>query len=302
MIAVTQKIDLSHSNCSLFIKREDLLHPHISGNKWRKLKYNLIAFEESLCDSIVTFGGAFSNHIAATAFACQEKGISCVGVIRGEELVSKVSENPTLRFAQQCGMKFEFVSRETYKSKDSEGFKNQLKQKYGQIFYLPEGGTNAHAIKGCEEILSVEDQEFDYICCPVGTGGTISGIINASHDHQKIIGFPALKGDFLTDEICKFAQKSNWELSQAYHFGGYGKVTSEFIAFLNDFYARFGIPLDPVYTGKMMYGIFDLLEQGFFSNGSKILIIHTGGLQGIGGMNQFLEQKKMTKINFNEKI
>lgn len=298
MISVNQKINLPDSDCSLYIKREDLLHPYISGNKWRKLKYNLETFLSSGCDTIVTFGGAFSNHIAATAFACQEKGISVVGIIRGEELVTQTTQNPTLRFAQACGMKFEFVSRELYRKKESKEFQDYLKTKYGQIFYLPEGGTNEDAVKGCEEILTTEDKEFDYICCAVGTGGTISGIINASEDHQKIIGFPALKGEFLTSEICKFAKKTNWRLAHDYHFGGYGKVTSELIRFLNDFYIQNNIPLDPVYTGKMMFGVLELMKTDFFPKGSKILTIHTGGLQGILGMNQLLEKKQMEKIEF----
>lgn len=284
----------------LHVKREDLLHPFVSGNKFRKLKYNIEFIKQNLLDTLVTFGGAYSNHIAATAFACKENGLSCVGVIRGEELWKEINNNPTLRFAQQCGMKFEFVTRDLYRDKDSVEFLNYLKTKYGNCYILPEGGTNDLAIKGCEEILNAEDSEFDYICCAVGTGGTISGIINSAKPHQKVIGFPALKGDFLKNEICKFANNKNWELIQDYHFGGYGKVTEELIAFINDFYEKTSISLDPVYTGKMVYGVLDLVKWNYFPKNGKILLIHTGGLQGIAGMNKLLEKRKMTKIIVNE--
>lgn len=196
MQVFNQNIEQSNSTISLSIKREDLLHPFVSGNKFRKLKYNILKAKELHCNQLITFGGAFSNHIAAVAFACQEAQIESVGIIRGEELVNKISENPTLLFAQKCGMKFEFISRESYQNKNAESFLSELESKYGKHYLLPEGGTNDLAIKGCEEILTDEDANFDYICCPIGTGGTISGIINSSLPHQKIIGFPALKGDF----------------------------------------------------------------------------------------------------------
>ena len=285
---------------SLVIKREDLLHPFVSGNKFRKLKYNLIDFKEQGYDSLVTFGGAFSNHIAATAYACKENQINCIGVIRGEELPPLINENPTLKFAQLNGMKFEFISRTLYREKDSESFKEYLKSKYGNCYILPEGGSNLPAVKGCEEILTENDAQYDFICCPVGTCGTISGIINSAWSHQKVIGFPALKGDFLKDEIRKFAKNNNWDLITDYHFGGYGKVNDELIDFLNRFFRETKIKLDPVYTGKMVFGVVDLIYQGYFPENAKILMIHTGGLQGVEGMNRYLEQKKMKKIDFNE--
>ena len=234
------------------------------------------------------------------AFACQEVEIESVGIIRGDELADKIQNNPTLLFAQNCGMKFEFISREVYQNKTSESFISELNTKYGSPYLLPEGGTNDLAILGCEEILTKEDIHFDYICCAVGTGGTISGIINSAKPNQKIIGFPALKGDFLKDEIRKFAKNNNWELITNYHFGGYGKVTEELIGFINQFYIDTKIPLDPIYTGKMVFGIMDLITNNYFPNGSKILMIHTGGLQGITGMNDLLEKKKMNKIVFDE--
>ncbi|WP_371683005.1 1-aminocyclopropane-1-carboxylate deaminase/D-cysteine desulfhydrase [Flavobacterium sp. H122] len=286
-------------NVSLFIKREDLIHPYISGNKYRKLKYNLLDFESDGYDSLVTFGGAFSNHIAATAFACKEKGINAVGVIRGEELWKEITNNPTLKLAQECGMKFEFVTREQYRNKDSDEFKNYLQEKYGNCSILPEGGTNGLAVKGCGEILTPEDRDFDYICCAVGTGGTVSGLINSAKPHQKVIGFPVLKGNFLQEEIRKFAKNDNWSLESDYHFGGYAKVTDGLIDFINNFYQETNIPLDPVYTGKMVYGVLDLINKNYFPENSKILVIHTGGLQGIRGMNMLLESKGKKTIQID---
>ena len=161
---------------------------------------------------------------------------------------------------------------------------------------MPEGGTNELAIKGCEEILTNQDKIFNFVCVPVGTGGTISGLINSANENQKILGFPALKGDFLRKEISLFTRKDQWSLINDYHFGGYGKINSELITFINQFKQETKIPLDPVYTGKMIFGIVDLIRKGYFKNGSKILAIHTGGLQGISGMNMKLQQKGLPLI------
>lgn len=283
-------------NISLHIKREDLLHPIISGNKWRKLKYNLEAAKNQNQSKLITFGGAFSNHIVAVAGAGAAFGFETIGVIRGEELQDKISENPSLLEAQNLGMKFVFITREEYRNKESVEFIDGLRKVYGDFYLIPEGGTNDLAIKGCEEIVTESDNEFDFICCAVGTGGTISGIINSSNVNQKIIGFSSLKGDFLQNDIAKFATKQNWSINCDYHFGGYGKVTDELIDFINSFYSEQEISLDPIYTGKMLFGIYDLIEKGFFPEDSKILAIHTGGLQGIKGMNNFLEKKGKTKI------
>ena len=277
----------------LYIKPEYLGHEHISGNKLRKLKYNLIAAKKDRHQTLLTFGGAYSNHIAAVAAVGKEYGFETIGIIRGEELNTKVGGNPTLNFAQKCGMRFKFVSRTDYKQKSQTSFIKNLTEEFGDFYVLPEGGTNRLAIKGCEEILTEADKEFDYICCPVGTGGTISGIINSSTENQKILGFPALKGDFLKLDIAKFAHKSNWELITDYHFGGYGKINKELISFINQFKTKYQIPLDPIYTGKMMFGIMDMLKLEKIPKNSRILAIHTGGLQGIQGMNNKLKQKKL---------
>ena len=295
--SINQPIKLPQKfNVELYIKREDKIHEYISGNKYRKLKYNLIKAEELGYATLLTFGGAFSNHIAAVAFAGQKFGFKTIGIIRGEELEDKVTDNATLKFAKANGMLFKFVTRSSYRDKTSNEFIEKLKSEFGEFYHVPEGGTNALAVKGCEEILSDRDTMFDYICCAVGTGGTISGLINSAKPHQQVLGFPALKGDFLSSNISKFVTRSNWKLITDFHFGGYAKINEELIEFINQFKLKQGIPLDPVYTGKLMFGVYRLIEDGFFPKQSKILVIHTGGLQGIAGMNQKLKQKKLPLI------
>lgn len=289
---MNQKITYELPNgITLEIKREDLLHPFVSGNKFRKLKYNVLQAKAENQSVLLTFGGAFSNHIAAVAYAGKEQGFETIGVIRGDELRNKISENPTLSFAQECGMRFEFVTREAYRHKTETAFIEQLQAQFGSFYLVPEGGTNNLAVKGCEEILTEFDAHFDFVCSAVGTGGTISGLINSALPHQKVLGFPALKGDFLQNEIHKFVNNKNWELITDYHFGGYGKVTTEFIEWMNWFYAQTGIPVDPIYTGKMVFGVMDLIQRNYFPPKSKILMIHTGGLQGIAGMNAKLRNQ-----------
>lgn len=295
-----QQIAINHPNITLYVKREDLLHPYVSGNKFRKLKYNLSQAKTDGKDTLLTFGGAFSNHILAVAAAGKELGFNTIGVIRGEELKSKVDQNPTLQKAQDLGMNFEFVSREIYRDKNQSEFIKQLSEKFGGFYLIPEGGTNDLAVKGCEEILTADDEKFDYICCAVGTGGTISGVINCSKSGQQVLGFPALKANFLTEDICKFVAKTNWELITDYHFEGYAKVSEELIKFINEFYQKYQVPLDPIYTGKMAFGVIDLINRNFFPENSKILMIHSGGLQGIAGMNKILKQKKQLEINIDD--
>jgi len=297
---LNQNIDINFPNeISLTIKREDINHPFISGNKLRKLKYNLLQAKAENKTTLLTFGGAFSNHIAAVAYAGKEQGFKTIGIIRGDELFDKIEENPTLKFAHENGMNFEFVTREEYRLKSELSFIQKLKNNYGDFYLIPEGGTNELAVKGCEEILNNEDSVFNYVCCAVGTGGTISGLINSTFPNQKILGFPALKGDFLKDEIRIFAKKDNWDLISDYHFGGYGKVNLELIEFINAFFEENKVPLDPIYTGKMVFGVIDLIHKNYFPSHSKILLIHTGGLQGIEGMNLKLKQKKLPILKTN---
>ena len=302
MQSTNQKIQIVLPNgIELFIKREDKLHPIISGNKFRKLKYNIEEAKRLNQTTLLTFGGAFSNHILAVAGAGAEFGFKTIGVIRGEELESKIQENPTLVKAQELGMQFYFVSRTAYRDKEEPSFISHLHEKYGNFYLVPEGGTNNLAIKGCEEILTNTDKEyFTHITCAVGTGGTISGLINSSTEKQQIIGFSSLKGAFLSEVIRNFVSKTNWSINDNYHFGGYGKVTDELIQFLNSFYSQTAIPLDPVYTGKMVFGVLDLIQKGYFPENSKILMIHTGGLQGIKGMNFALQSKNKEIIRYDE--
>lgn len=285
----------------LYLKREDLIHPLVSGNKFRKLKYNLQQAKEHNKKTILTFGGAFSNHILATSAAAKLNDLNSIGIIRGEELGGEnlektLSENETLRNAKAMGMQLHFIDRESYRDKGNTLFIERLKNKFGDFYLVPEGGTNNFAIKGCEEILTKEDDNFDVICCPVGTGGTIAGIINSSSDHQQILGFSALKGDFLKEEVASHVKKINWEIIIDYHFGGYAKVDKGLIDFINKFKSEYNVLLDPIYTGKMMYGILDMIEKGEFSKNTRILAIHTGGLQGISGINKKLVRKNLPQI------
>ncbi len=294
--------DLLEFDVSVFMKREDQIHPFISGNKYRKLKYNILKADEQNKQSLLTFGGAFSNHISAVAFAGKEFEFHTIGIIRGDELGidldKTLEQNITLCLAHEHGMEFKFVSRSDYRFKHTPEFIEELKNEFGDFYLVPEGGTNELAVKGCEEILKPEDDIFDVICCAIGTGGTISGIINSAKANQKVLGFPALKGDFLHHEIKKYiVEGKNWNLINDYHFGGFGKVSAELITFINNFKDETGIPLDPIYTGKMMFGITDMIKKGTIKKGTKILAIHTGGLQGIDGMNSRLQKKNLELIS-----
>lgn len=277
-----QKIDYQNDyGIELYIKREDVLHDEISGNKFRKLKYNLDEAKRQGKSRLLTFGGAYSNHIAAVAAAGRDYGFETIGVIRGDELALKYQENPTLKKAEEDGMQFYFATRTQYRDKMNVAFLEKLQQQFGDFYVIPEGGTNHLAVKGCEEILTEEDEVFDFICCAVGTGGTISGIINSLQSHQKALGFPALKGGFLFDDIRPYVKNQQWDLILDYHFGGYAKVSDELRLFIKEFNQKYLITLEPIYTGKMVFGVLDLISKGKFPEKSKILIIHTGGLQGL---------------------
>lgn len=281
----------------LYIKREDLLHPFISGNKYRKLKYTIQETQRQGCKQLVTFGGAYSNHIAAVAALGKEMNFSTVGIIRGEELSAKWHTNPTLKQACECGMNLQFVSRSFYReNKMHPAFLHSLRQKWGDFYLIPEGGANQLGIKGCEEILTPQDNEFTIIACSVGTGTTLAGLINSAKPHQQVIGFSALKGTFSETFLRTHTHHARWRLVNDYHFGGYGKINTTLLTFINTFRDTTGIPLDPVYTGKMVYGIIDLIKKGSFRENSKILLIHTGGLQGIEGMNHRLIGKQTGKL------
>lgn len=275
------------------LKREDQLHPTVSGNKFRKLKYNLLQAKQEGYNTLLTFGGAFSNHLTATAAAGKIMGFKTIGVVRGEE---ERKLNSSLQFCQDQGMILYPISRSDYRQKHLPELMMQLKKKFGVFYPLPEGGTNSLAVKGCTEILTDDDACFDLIACSVGTGGTLAGLIESASPHQKIMGFSALRNLSLEGEIKKWTNKQNWTINHDFSFGGYAKVSYDLINFINTFNKNFKTPLDPVYTGKLLFGIFDLIKNKKWPRGKKILVIHTGGLQSIEGMNQKLSKKKWPKI------
>lgn len=280
---------LEEKGVRLIIKREDLVFPKIPGNKWRKLKYNLEQAQKMGFSSILSFGGAYSNHLAALAQAGSIYDIQTIGMVRGE---APKQFNPTLLTAQENGMQLRFIDRQVYRQYTQDQDWASLQKQYPQSYFVPEGGTNMLALKGCAEIIEDIADPYDYICCPAGTGGTVGGIICGLDGKKKILAFSALKGNFLIGEINQLTlertQKiyDNYELITEYHFGGYAKFDAVLLEFMQSFYQDHNIPLDPIYTGKMMYGIFDLITQNYFEPGSRIVAIHTGGLQGVEGFNE----------------
>jgi 1-aminocyclopropane-1-carboxylate deaminase len=276
---ITEESERTH--VKVLIRREDQNHSFVSGNKWWKLKYNLLRAIEEKYETIITFGGAYSNHIYATAAACKELSLKSVGIIRGEETLQL---NSTLAFAKDCGMTLEYISRDAYRKKSEPEFLKSLQEKFGQCFIVPEGGTNELAIRGSEELgHEILKTDFDYCCLPVGTGGTIVGIINAFDGQRKIIGIPVLKdGGFLNGEIKKYlkADFKNWQLLLDYHFGGYAKTTPELNSFVEHTTVS-GIPTEFVYSAKLFWAVRDLLSKKFFERGSTVLLVHTGGLRAV---------------------
>ncbi len=269
----------------VLVRREDLNHDAVSGNKWWKLKYNLVEAVRLNSKTILAFGGAYSNMVYATAAAAHEMGMNSIGVIRGEETFPT---NHTLSFAKKMGMQLHFVSREAYRKKSEQHFIESLKGKFGDFYMLPEGGTNELAVKGCMEFGKkiMDETEFDYLCLPVGTGGTAAGIIAGIAGKKEVVGFSSLKGgEFLENEIkpllekCRLTDPGNWSIETQFHFGGYGKANDELNGFIRQQLLENQLPLDPVYTSKMMYGIVRLISEGYFKPGSTVLAIHTGGLQ-----------------------
>lgn len=286
---------LTSQGVELWVARLDLVHPYISGNKWFKLKYNLIHALQSGHSHIVSFGGAFSNHLHALAAACSYLGLASTGVIRGEVLYPL---NPTLSDCEAWNMSFLPVTRMQYREKTSASFLHMLEERLGSFCLVPEGGSNLLALKGMSEVAETIFETLghcDYLCCAVGSGGTIAGLTLGVGTVGQCIGFSALKGaDYMTSEIGSLlsryqqeyatAEGAPWQLNHDYHFGGFARVRPELIEFIGQFERAFNIPLEPVYTGKMLYGVFDQIKKGAFKRGSRIVAIHTGGLQGRRGM------------------
>ena len=284
-------------NIRLFLKREDLIHPHISGNKYWKLFYNINSYLEPKPENpfIITFGGAFSNHIAATAALGKKFQLKVLGIIRGEELQNKFQENPTLKLAHENGMEFRFVTREAYRNKES--LTQILQKEFPEALIIPEGGTNDRAVEGIQYMLNSETKSFDYLCTAVGTGGTVAGISKFAEENQQVLGFKVVDDDSLYNRVVELSKRNNCKLIEA-HDGGYGKISDENIRFINVFKEKYGIQLDPIYTGKMMKKIFELIDDNYFPDGSKILAFHTGGLQGIFGANERLKKQNRPLIDF----
>ncbi len=288
-----------HAGVELYVLRLDLMHPWVNGNKWFKLKYNLLEAKEKNFTTLLTFGGAYSNHIYATAAAGNLFGFRTIGVIRGEE---RLPLNATLSFAVQQGMQLVYLNREMYRQRNTPALEEYLRQSFGEVFIIPEGGSNLNGVRGCTEII--DRAAFNHICVACGTATTLAGITLSLHEGQRAIAFPVLKnGAFLAQEIeslltnylasdlpTPYNSPASWELVCDYHFGGYAKVNDELLLFNQQFTQEHGVPLDYVYTAKMFYGVMDLLQQGFFCKGDRLLLVHTGGLQGNVGMEERLQR------------
>ncbi len=289
--AVLQKIIFPEEvDVNIFVKRLDLIHPFINGNKWFKLKYNLQYAKENDYITILTFGGAFSNHIHATSAAGKIYGFKTIGIIRGEE---HLPLNPTLSFATQNGMKLFYVSRNYYRKKDSDEFKDWLNKKFGDVLIIPEGGSNLLAIKGASEIPNLIETNYDYLVTACGTAGTLSGLIVGLQNNKNALGISILKGaEFLRKNVENFTYKfsreifTNWKIIHDYHFGGYARINRDLISFIRQIEKLNDIILDPIYTGKMLFAVFDLAKKNFFGINKNIVCLHTGGVQGIEGMKQ----------------
>lgn len=287
---------LDRAQISLAVKREDLLHPTISGNKWRKLKFNLKYALDNRIETIITFGGAFSNHIYSTAAACKELGLKSVGLIRGDY----DKHNPTTMFARKCGMELRFIDRLSYKEKENSDVVKSILSQYSNYILIPEGGSNDLAIEGLHELSNeINATKYSIILVSAGTGSTASGILSNLHPDKELWVFSSLKSNYLKQEILEKTPASKHQqlrFISDYHFRGYGKTTPELINFINDFKAQTGIPTDPIYNGKLIAGFHDMIEQGQAINSNSYLWIHTGGLQGIAAYNYMAEKKNRDMI------
>ena len=284
--------EAARRNIRLLLLRDDLTHPELPGNKWRKLRYNLTEARRLGHDTLLTFGGAFSNHIAAVAAAGRLTGLRTIGIIRGEETLPL---NPTLARAATDGMTLRYLDREAYRRKQEPEFLAALLQQTGPAYVIPEGGSNALALPGCAELVTelAAETRFDYLCVACGTGGTLAGLLTGLAPQQQAVGVAALKnGGFLRTDVDALTQAAtgrtfpNYDLRTEYHLGGYARFSPELLRFIQEFQARHGVLLDPVYTGKLLFGMLDLLQQDYFAAGSTVVAVHTGGLQGWAGFRQ----------------
>jgi len=265
---------------SVDMLRLDAIHPIISGNKIFKLSYFLEEAKNSSRKQIITFGGAYSNHLAATAFACDNAGLKSIGFVRGE-MPEKLSH--TLKFCKENKMHLEFISRSNYKKINTPDFLDKLIKKFCTFVLIPEGGFSEKGAEGAMQICDHYNfKNYTHVCCAIGTATTFAGLIKASKE-ETILGFPILKNlDDIEDRLqyLNIPSSKKYITIPDYHFGGYAKKNAQLISFMNLFYDENKIPLDFVYTGKMMFGVNDLIHKNYFPKGSKIICIHTGGLQG----------------------
>jgi 1-aminocyclopropane-1-carboxylate deaminase len=266
--------------------RLDVLHPVISGNKWYKLKYNVQQAQKNGYDTILTFGGGYSNHLVATAAAAHMAGLKSVGFVRGVYVVP----TPTLQTCAEYGMQLIPILQEEYKLKSDAAWLQELQHKYPKAHIVPEGGANEWGRAGVAEIADYIDHTYSHVCVSAGTGTTYTGLRNALPAAIQVYGYVPMKGGtYLEDEVQQHLLTANCQLFADWHFGGFGKVSDELIAFMNAFYKTTAIALDIVYTGKMMYGIQQQLRQGVFPQDANILCIHTGGLQGNASVKDRLQ-------------
>ncbi|HEX8350842.1 MAG TPA: pyridoxal-phosphate dependent enzyme [Hymenobacter sp.] len=290
----------------LLLLRDDLTHPELPGNKWRKLKYNLQAARNQAYDTLLTFGGAYSNHLAAVAAAGRIQGFCTIGVVRGE---AHQPLNPTLAQAVADGMELRYLDRTTYRRKHEPDFLAGLLHEVGPAYVLPEGGSNTLALPGCAELVTelATQTSFHTLCVACGTGGTLAGLLTGLAGQHYALGFAALKGgSFLQEEVARLTHTAlgttytNWSLLTDYHFGGYASFSPELMIFIRQFQERHGVLLDPLYTSKLLFGVLDLLEQNYFAEGTTVVAVHTGGLQGWRGFRQRFEARSTWWPDFSD--
>lgn len=275
---------LDSKKINVFVKRDDEIHPLISGNKYRKLVYAIEKMKKEGVKCVMTFGGAYSNHIHAFSYAAKINGFKSIGIIRGDELKDKPL-NETLSFAKENGMELIFVSRKEYKKRNEKEYINKMIEKY-KCAVIPEGGTQYYSKFGLKDMITeinCQVETYDWVVSAVGTGGTISGIIDAIPKKATALGIMVLKGieKDTIETISDFTEKKNYELVDGYHFGGYAKYNEELIDFINKFKEETGIQLEQVYTGKAMFALYDMIKRNKFKENTNIVFIHTGGLQGL---------------------
>jgi 1-aminocyclopropane-1-carboxylate deaminase len=284
--------DLNTAGVEVSVLRLDLIHPQLSGNKWFKLKKNLAYAKQQGYRGLLSFGGVWSNHIHALAWLGRHEGIPTIGLIRGEKPQKFTSA--TLQDAESWGMELQYVSRSEYRLRNDQTWLRQLAKQYPDYHIVPEGGGNTLGVEGCREISTIIESctsgVYDLVCCACGTGSTLAGIACSLPADKEVIGIPVLKGgeglanavrSYIPDELLQSCAR--WWLYPDYHFGGYARFDAELVRFMRRFEQINDIPIEPVYTGKLIYGAYDLIRIGVIKRGSRVVVLHTGGMQGLRG-------------------